>query len=263
MKSETEDTIIHEVSLGVRILLASAIRYSDTWHINCVQVHTCTDVMDPASNVSGKSREERKKAGRELKRQRIEAAGGVRPRGSAASHDDDPREHGEPRRTTTEDSRSSTTKTKQRMFGPERHTQIGPKSSSSLRSIQKHDGGGGVSERHLQTNCGSARSAKPISGGSNGTKSRASRPPSQGVNHRNNHRFGRVMDQPPCPNQPRTSTISIAIPGSVVANCQTRELKTILVGQVARAATIYRSEYILIKPCTKILLMSYCWGLMA
>lgn len=60
------------------------------------------------------------------------------------------------------------------------------------------------------------------------------------------HRFGRVMESVPSRNQPRLSTLSIAVPGSVVANCQTRELKTLLVGQIARAATIYHVDEIIV-----------------
>ena len=60
------------------------------------------------------------------------------------------------------------------------------------------------------------------------------------------HRFGRVMENVPCRNKPRNSTVSIAIPGSVVTNCQTLELKTHLVGQIARAATIYHVDEIVV-----------------
>ena len=60
------------------------------------------------------------------------------------------------------------------------------------------------------------------------------------------HRFGRVMDQVPCRNKPRFSTLSVALPGSVVSNCQTRELRTHLVGQIARAATIYHVDEIVV-----------------
>lgn len=65
-------------------------------------------------------------------------------------------------------------------------------------------------------------------------------------NGRKPHRFGRVMETVPCPQQPRFSTVSIAVPGSIVANCQTRELKTQLTGQIARAATIYHVDEIVI-----------------
>jgi predicted SPOUT superfamily RNA methylase MTH1 len=40
--------------------------------------------------------------------------------------------------------------------------------------------------------------------------------------------------------------MSIAIPGSVVSNCQTRELRTQLVGQIARAATVYQIDEIIV-----------------
>lgn len=60
------------------------------------------------------------------------------------------------------------------------------------------------------------------------------------------HRFGRVMEKVPCRNKPRFSTLSIALPGSVLSNCQTKELKTLLVGQIARAATIYHVDEIVV-----------------
>lgn len=59
-------------------------------------------------------------------------------------------------------------------------------------------------------------------------------------------RFGRVMEQAPCRNVPRFSTVSIAIPGSIVTNCQTKELQTILCGQLARMATIYHVDEIIV-----------------
>ena len=60
------------------------------------------------------------------------------------------------------------------------------------------------------------------------------------------HRFGRVMESVPCRNRPRFSTVSIAVPGSVLSNCQTRELRTLMVGQIARAATIYHVDEIIV-----------------
>jgi len=65
-------------------------------------------------------------------------------------------------------------------------------------------------------------------------------------NNDKRHRFGRVMDNAPCPNQPRNSTLSIAIPGSIVSNAQTQELRTHLVGQIARAAAIYHVDEIVV-----------------
>ena len=46
-------------------------------------------------------------------------------------------------------------------------------------------------------------------------------------------RFGRVMETVPNTQKPRYSTVSIALPTSVVQNCQTHELRTQLVGQIA------------------------------
>mmetsp|Transcript_6727 Transcript_6727/g.9769 ORF Transcript_6727/g.9769 Transcript_6727/m.9769 type:complete len:444 (-) Transcript_6727:67-1398(-) len=60
------------------------------------------------------------------------------------------------------------------------------------------------------------------------------------------HRFGKVMSNVPCPKKPRTHTVSIALPGSIVDNCQTKELKTCLVGQIARAAAIYHIDEIVV-----------------
>eukprot|EP00562_Extubocellulus_spinifer_P005788 CAMPEP_0178514608 /NCGR_PEP_ID=MMETSP0696-20121128/24105_1 /TAXON_ID=265572 /ORGANISM="Extubocellulus spinifer, Strain CCMP396" /LENGTH=499 /DNA_ID=CAMNT_0020144697 /DNA_START=4 /DNA_END=1503 /DNA_ORIENTATION=- len=60
------------------------------------------------------------------------------------------------------------------------------------------------------------------------------------------HRFGAVMEEVPCPNISRNYTISMAVPGSVVSNAQTRELRTQLVGQIARAAAIYHVDEIIV-----------------
>ncbi|CAM9213912.1 unnamed protein product [Phaeothamnion confervicola] len=46
--------------------------------------------------------------------------------------------------------------------------------------------------------------------------------------------------------KPRLYTLSIAVPGSVVDNAQSRELKTCLVGQIARAAAIYQVDEIVV-----------------
>lgn len=70
----------------------------------------------------------------------------------------------------------------------------------------------------------------------------------------NTHRFGGVMHQPPKlqlrPHTTPTSTIyptvSIAIPGSVICNAQTRELQTSLAGSIARSAAVYRVDEIVV-----------------
>jgi predicted SPOUT superfamily RNA methylase MTH1 len=74
-------------------------------------------------------------------------------------------------------------------------------------------------------------------------------------NQHNEHRFGRVMHQPPkLTLNPHTyssekkvyPTVSIAIPGSVICNAQTRELQTSLAGSIARAAAVYRVDEIVV-----------------
>jgi predicted SPOUT superfamily RNA methylase MTH1 len=97
------------------------------------------------------------------------------------------------------------------------------------------------------------------SGGSSNQNSKRRRPNKSHDNHgHNNHRFGGVMSQPPkFKLQPTTMTstssttttyptVSIAIPGSVVSNAQTRELQTQLAGQIARAAAVYRVDEIVV-----------------
>ena len=117
------------------------------------------------------SRDERKLEAKKLKRQRIEAAGGKRPRPD------------KPVVTTPQPSK------KKKKF----------KSKSKSKSKQEPD-----------------------------------------------HRFGRVMENAPCPNESRMSTLTIAIPGSIVSNAQTQELRTHLVGQIARAAAIYHVDEIVV-----------------
>ena len=46
--------------------------------------------------------------------------------------------------------------------------------------------------------------------------------------------------------QPRNHTISIAIPGSVIKNAQTQELRTHLVGQIARTVALYEIDEIVV-----------------
>ena len=62
------------------------------------------------------------------------------------------------------------------------------------------------------------------------------------------HRFGRVMSHPPKLklNSGQYPTVSIAVPGSVVSNAQTRELQTQLAGQIARAAVVFRVDEVVV-----------------
>ena len=71
-------------------------------------------------------------------------------------------------------------------------------------------------------------------------------PPKSAMGTHHRHRFGRVMESLPSRSQPRLSTLSIAIPGSIIANCQTKELRTQLAGQIARSATIYHVDEIIV-----------------
>ncbi|GMH55082.1 hypothetical protein TL16_g01815 [Triparma laevis f. inornata] len=59
-------------------------------------------------------------------------------------------------------------------------------------------------------------------------------------------KFGRVMSKLPSISCPRHDTLSIAVPTSIVANAQSKELKTMLCGQIARAATIYNVDEIVL-----------------
>merc|ERR1719354_231987 len=44
----------------------------------------------------------------------------------------------------------------------------------------------------------------------------------------------------------RKWTVTLALPGSIISNCQTKELKSYVAGQIARAATIYKVDEIVI-----------------
>lgn len=135
----------------------------------------------------------RKEEGKRLKRQRIDDAGGTRPRVEEVAkvmleRNNEPKSHGGAKKSS----------------GPsfKKRNKVQPSSSSPLST-------------------------------------------SRTTSH-NQHRFGGVMDQVPCRNRPRFTTVSIAVPGSVVANGQTRELRTHMVGQIARAATIYHVDEIIV-----------------
>ena len=109
------------------------------------------------------------------------------------------------------------------------------KEEAKVLKRKRTDDAGGVRPREPQQN------SKPSPPSRTETKQKVSHD-----SHGSKHRFGRVMEKVPCRNKPRYSTVSIAIPGSVVSNCQTRELKTHLVGQIARAATIYHVDEVVV-----------------
>lgn len=128
------------------------------------------------------------------------------------------------------------------------------KEEGRLQKRQRIDESGGVRPRKNEEGDGSKESSAPkqrfegdnaASSARNTTTSMDRRPrPKQFTS--SGHRFGRVMEIVPCRNKPRYSTLSIALPGSVLSNCQTRELRTLLVGQIARAATIYHVDEIIV-----------------
>ena len=137
------------------------------------------------------ARKKRKEEAKALKRKRIEASGGVRPRPSKSD------------------------------FG-------------------KKDGESGSSSKQVQSPNPKRQGFGTFNDdGAGGAKKKKKRDNSK-------HRFGAVMEQVPCPNKSRNYTLSMAVPGSVVSNAQTRELRTQLVGQIARAAAIYSVDEIIV-----------------
>ena len=111
------------------------------------------------------------------------------------------------------------------------------KEEGRLKKKRRIEDGGGVRPRSNSKD-GSPEKSKPNRTGRRGEQS------SKGKSML--HRFGKVMETLPGIDGPRSSTWSIAVPGSVVANCQTKELRTQLVGQIARAATIYHVDEIVV-----------------
>lgn len=149
-------------------------------------------------------RQKRKEEGKRKKRQRIEEAGGVRPR--------------------TEE------KPKKRKSSPEKPARQNNDADREGMIISARKG---EDYRPSFKNYDNNKNNKYCVGGGKS-------------NSNSKHRFGRVMESVPCRNKPRFSTLSIALPGSVLSNCQTRELRTLLVGQIARAATIYHVDEIIV-----------------
>ena len=133
----------------------------------------------------GTARRKRKEEARQLKRKRIEQAGGVRPRAKNSA------------------------------------------GSPPTKNENQHGGAKQTSSSHKKRG-----------------RDQSSHRSKRSFNEK--HRFGRVMEHVPCRNEPRRWTLSIAVPGSVVSNCQTRELRTQLVGQIARAAAVYQVDEIVV-----------------
>lgn len=153
------------------------------------------------------SKRQRKEEGKLLKRQRIQEAGGLRPRNHPKT---------KPQRSSSELQQSNIQQDATIPF-------------SLLPSQDRPESNVSQSQRPSNVNNGNKKNSNTNTN-----------------TYTTNHRFGRVMEQVPCPDRPRFATLSIAIPGSIVANCQTRELKTQIVGQIARAATLYHVDEIIV-----------------
>ena len=152
-------------------------------------------------------RQKRKEEGKRKKRQRIEEAGGVRPR------------ENDQKKSLETSSSDSVVTTKE---GKDKYNREYKREDSIYKPkprFKTYD-----DNKNANNNRNHGRSKPSFS----------------------KHRFGRVMETVPCRNKPRFSTLSIALPGSVLSNCQTRELRTLLVGQIARAATIYHVDEIIV-----------------
>jgi predicted SPOUT superfamily RNA methylase MTH1 len=192
------------------------------------------------------SKKRRKEEGKRNKRQRIQESGGMRPRS------------GQNNKETT--SRTKWGETKKQAREDRENTRI---ISSDPRPEERAEERQKTTDHDDVTATVTAAPRKPVSSSSSSPlESRPHKPSLSGNSNQNRqysgsnssskpaflskHRFGRVMERVPCRNKPRYSTVSIALPGSVLANCQTRELRTLLVGQIARAATIYHVDEIIV-----------------
>lgn len=127
------------------------------------------------------------------------------------------------------------------------------KEEGKLKKRQRIEDSGGVRPRHEKSVKNDHHDDAAASSPANDNRqSSQNNDPMKQTSHRSpkgapsNHRFGRVMETVPCRNRPRFSTVSIAVPGSVLSNCQTKELRTLMVGQIARAATIYHVDEIIV-----------------
>jgi len=62
--------------------------------------------------------------------------------------------------------------------------------------------------------------------------------------------FNQHYSKPQAPlatlNQPRLDTLSVAIPTSTIANCQTKEIKSYLLGQLSRMFTLFHVDEVIV-----------------
>jgi methyltransferase len=211
---------------------------------------------DALSSSTSFGRKKRKEEGRLLKRQRIEAAGGTRPRDKSNEAGDEKERKTEKSASYSKASNTSSSgvgagtasqnsQDKSPLERKKHRTSAGAEQSSPMRSVADSVKGNRSHDR--TTNNKNNATRPPWKQQHDSTNGRGrSTAPNNPLHQQQQHRFGRVMEQAPCRNQPRFSTLSIALPGSVISNCQTRELRTHLVGQIARAATIYHVDEIIV-----------------
>lgn len=217
-------------------------------------------------------RQQKKEDGKRKKRQRIEAAGGIRPRMSTGSmsspgtrknsHDTDDQQQ-QQRQDFTAPVKKSRFENYDNTRGRGRGRGRGGSSVGGRGYMMGNDSGGGRfrsggrGRGREDRGRGRGRGGRGSEGREGGTSNNGRFDRDRDIRHHGggfpsnheppaSHRFGRVMEQVPCRQRGRYSTVSIAVPGSVLANCQTKELKTLLVGQLARAATIYHIDEIVV-----------------
>jgi predicted SPOUT superfamily RNA methylase MTH1 len=175
---------------------------------------------------TSEARQKRKEEGRLRKKQMIAESGGVRPRVAIAP----------------ESSNGTTTSRKK--------PKLDAKGPPKQQRKEGNYGTKGTTTSPVTHHPGALSSSSPAT--KNGTTlnpatfQRPFHSSSLSSSSANNNRFGRVMEVVPCRNKPRYSTLTIAIPGSILSNCQTRELRTLMIGQIARAATIYHVDEIVV-----------------
>lgn len=192
--------------------------------------------MSGDTTTDDNQRQKRKEEAKKRKRQLIAESGGVRPRKDADGDID------KNKKTARGGAQGAGGRNNEKEFSSSRKDttndgiRVKDQKVDHQKQHQHHDGPAARDAsnhgRHTQHN--------------NGFPGNQRQPRDNHQHNQQYHRFGRVMDVVPCRNRPRFSTLSIAVPGSVLTNCQTKELRTLLVGQIARAATIYHVDEIIV-----------------
>jgi len=219
------------------------------------------------------SRKERKEEGKRLKRERIAESGGVRPRDTKSVKKQkraarkqqqnakrEPKEEG----STQEASGSSgapLANTKAQLTGEDGSNPFLMESKegatdAQTKSIATSSGEVASHARKNTITSRNTRSKLELKDNRNSKKSQSNNTQRKGFDRGEstsstkdgnpNHRFGKVMEVIPATGTPRTYTVSMAIPGSILSNKPTRELQTLVIGQIARAATLYHVDEVVV-----------------